>query len=340
VAAFASRCHRCRTGGEKGVNLEVDSSTAFTIGMGPWLIFASLLNRAALGLYNGTPTGRGFGLFVQNSRATMLGVVPSLVKAWRRTGCMEGLDWNTVKLFSSTGECSNRDDMHWLMAQGGWKPVIEYCGGTEIGGAYITGTVALPCFPGTFNTPALGLDFVILDEAGSPAENGELFILPPSIGLSNTLLNQDHLQVYFAGTPAGPGGETLRRHGDQVEKLVSGGWRALGRVDDTMNLSGIKVGSAEIERTLQCVPQVKEVAAIAVSPDGGPCKLVVYASCPQDRMPDKADLIIEMQNAIKRDLNPLFKIHDLVLVGALPRTASNKIMRRALRDQYLYSVNA
>jgi acetyl-CoA synthetase len=308
--------------------------------MGPWLIFASLLNGAALGLYNGAPTGRDFGLFVQNSRATMLGVVPSLVKAWRSTGCVEGLDWSAIKLFSSTGECSNRDDMRWLMAQGGWKPVIEYCGGTEIGGGYVTGTVALPCVPGEFNTPALGLDFVILDEAGCPAKSGELFIVPPSIGLSTTLLNQDHWQVYFAGTPAGPEGQTLRRHGDQVEKLACGGWRALGRADDTMNLGGIKIGSAEIERTLQSIPQVKEVAAVAVSPDGGPCQLVIYAICSKDQIPDKPALMVAMQNAIKRDLNPLFKIHDLVLVGALPRTASNKIMRRALRDQYLYTENA
>jgi len=308
--------------------------------MGPWLIFASLLNRATLGLYNGLPSGRDFGLFVQNSRATMLGVVPSLVKAWRSTACMEGLDWSAIKLFSSTGECSNGDDMRWLMAQGGWKPVIEYCGGTEIGGAYITGTVALPCVPGAFNTSALGLDFAILDQAGCSADRGELFIVPPSIGLSNTLLNQDHWQVYFADTPSGPSSETLRRHGDEMEKLAGGGWRALGRADDTMNLGGIKISSAEIERTLQSIPEVKEVAAVAVSREGGPCQLVIYAICAQNQIPDKDALMVAMQNAIKRDLNPLFKIHDLVLVGALPRTASNKIMRRALRDQYLYTQNA
>ena len=81
--------------------------------------------------------------------------------------------------------------------------MVEYCGGTEIGGAYITGTVALPCIAGTFNTPTLGLDFVILGESGRPADSGELFIVPPSIGLSSSLLNKDHHEVYFAGTPRG-----------------------------------------------------------------------------------------------------------------------------------------
>ncbi len=302
--------------------------------MGPWLIFASLLNRAAMGLYCGAPTGQGFGRFVQDAKTTMLGVVPSLVKTWRNTGCMAEVDWHTIKIFSSTGECSNADDMRWLMERAGGKPVIEYCGGTEIGGGYITGTLTRPCVPGTFNTPALGLDFVILDEAGQPAENGELFITTPSLGLSTTLVNQEHHAIYFAGTPPGPQGETLRRHGDQMEKLPGGYWRARGRADDTMNLGGIKISSAEIEHVLQSVPTVVEVAAIAVTPDEGPDKLVVYAVSPASRSLGKEELMGVMQNAIKRDLNPLFKIHDLVLVDVLPRTASNKVMRRTLRNRW------
>jgi acetyl-CoA synthetase len=297
--------------------------------MGPWLIFASLLNRATMGLYDGAPNGREFCGFVQAAKTTLLGVVPSLVKTWRETGATRGVDWKTIKAFSSTGECSNADDMRWLMAQAEGKPVIEYCGGTEIGGAYITSTVLHDSVPGTFTTPTLGLDFVILDEAGRPADEGELFLVPPSIGLSTTLLHRDHHEVYFAGTPRG---ELLRRHGDQMQRLPNRRWRALGRADDTMNLGGIKVSSAEIERTLQAIPNLKETAAIAVAPDGGPSLLVIYAVCPGAQA--KEELRAAMQTVIKGDLNPLFKIHDLVLIEALPRTASNKVMRRVLRDRY------
>jgi acyl-coenzyme A synthetase/AMP-(fatty) acid ligase len=101
--------------------------------MGPWLVFASLLNRATMGLYNGTPTGTEFGRFVQDAKATMLGVVPSLVRTWRNTGCMRNVDWRSLKVFSSTGECAHPGDMRWLMSLAGGRPVIEYCGGTEIG---------------------------------------------------------------------------------------------------------------------------------------------------------------------------------------------------------------
>jgi acetyl-CoA synthetase len=245
---------------------------------------------------------------------------------------MENLDWSSIKVFSSTGECSNADDMSWLMSLAGDKPVIEYCGGTEIGGAYISGTVTRPCVPGTFNAIALGLDFTILDEDEKPADAGELFLIPPSIGLSTTLLNQDHHEIYFAGAPTGPRGEVLRRHGDQIEKLPDGYWRGLGRADDAMNLGGIKVSSAEIEQVLQSVPGLTEVAAVAVSPETGPCRLIIYAVYTNGHHADKTELLSAMQNAIKRELNPLFKIHDLVLVKTLPRTASNKIIRKALRN--------
>lgn len=294
--------------------------------MGPWLIFAALINRATIALFNGAPTGTAFGRFIEHSRATMLGVVPSLVKTWRATQCMDGLDWSSLRVFSNTGECSNADDMRWLMQLAGNKPVVEYCGGTEIGGGYITSVITEPCAPACFNTPALGLDLVILDEDGQSTDNGEVFILGPSIGLSTTLLNQSHHDVYFANVPR----EGLRRHGDQIERLPNGQMRAHGRVDDTMNLGGIKVSSAEIERAVRTVSGIQDAAAIAVPPPGGgPGQLVIFVVASSSA----ADLRDPMQRAIREQLSPLFKIHDVAVVDALPRTASNKVMRRVLRDR-------
>ncbi|HZO15346.1 MAG TPA: AMP-binding protein, partial [Polyangiaceae bacterium] len=298
--------------------------------MGPWLIYASLLNNAAMALYYGSPLERGFGAFVQDARVTMLGVVPSLVKAWRSSGCLDGLDWSAIRCFSSTGEASTPDEMLWLMACAGNKPIIEYCGGTEIGGGYITGTVVQPQAPSTFSTPALGCDIVLIDVEEN---KGELALLPPMLGSSNRLLNGDHHGVYFEGMPAGPQGQVLRRHGDEMEHLGGGYYRAHGRVDDTMNLGGIKTSSAEIERACNSVDGVLETAAIAVEPPGGgPSQLVVYAVLTQ-RIPPET-LRSAFQKAIVQSLNPLFKVHDVVIIDALPRTASNKVMRRVLRKQY------
>ncbi|VVC76968.1 Acetyl-coenzyme A synthetase [Aquicella siphonis] len=302
--------------------------------MGPWLIFAALINHAAIALYSGAPKDRAFGEFIQHARVNMLGVVPTLVATWRQSGCMENLDWHTIKVFSSTGECSNAEDMFYLMFLAGYKPVIEYCGGTEIGGAYISSTVIQMNYPSLFTTPAMGMNFAIIDENGQPASTGEVAIIPPSIGLSTQLLNADHYQVYFEHMPKSANGEMLRRHGDQIKQLPGGFYSILGRVDDTMKLGGIKTSAAEIERTLAGLPDILEVAAIAIPPaNNGPNLLIIYASTAAAL--NKQDVMKEMQKKINLHLNPLFKIHDIVLTTELPKTASNKIMRRILRKKYL-----
>jgi acetyl-CoA synthetase len=265
----------------------------------------------------------------------MLGLVPSMVRQWRDSGCMEGLDWSRIRAFSSSGECSNPDDMHYLMYLAGYRPIIEYCGGTEIGGGYITSTVIQPNAPSTFSGPAIGNDFVILDDRGVPADAGELFLIPPALGSSVSLLGADHHACYFEGTPAGPNEEVLRRHGDQMQRLAGGYYRALGRADDTMNLGGIKLSSAEIERVLLRLAGVREVAAIAVAPPGGgPGRLVVFAAVEPSANLSADEWKAVMQQALRQELNPLFKIEAVRLVDGLPRTASNKVMRRQLRAGY------
>jgi acetyl-CoA synthetase len=303
--------------------------------MGPWLIFAALINHAAIALYQGAPKDREFGEFIQHAKVTMLGVVPTLVAAWRESHCMEKLDWRAIKVFTSTGECSNPDDMLYLMSLGGHKPVIEYCGGTEIGGAYLSSTVIEKNYPSLFTTPTMGLDITIIDEAGKPASQGEVAIIPPSIGLSTTLLNGDHHEVYFANMPHLLDGKILRRHGDQLKQFPHGLYTMLGRVDDTMNLGGIKISAAEIERVLTGLPEIIETAAIAIPPpDNGPSLLIIYAAVTADHL-DKTIVMRAMQAKINQHLNPLFKIHDVIFTKELPKTASNKIMRRILRKQYV-----
>ncbi len=112
----------------------------------------------------------------------MLGVVPTLVATWRQSKCMEGLDWHAIKVFSSTGECSNAEDMQYLMSLANNKPIIEYCGGTEIGGAYLSSTVIQHNYPHQFSTTTMGLNFISIDDAGTPADRSEVAILPPSLG--------------------------------------------------------------------------------------------------------------------------------------------------------------
>jgi len=301
--------------------------------MGPWLIFAALINKASIALYYGAPLGEGFGRFVQDARVSMLGVVPSIVRQWKITRCNEAFDWSSIKCFSSTGEASNPDEMTYLMNLADNKPVIEYCGGTEIGGGYATSTVVQTNIPSMFSSQALGGEFVLLDENGQPADAGEMFLIPPIPGLSSELLNRDHHEVYFKGNPRYRGIQ-LRRHGDELIRLENGYYRAQGRSDDAMNLGGIKVSSVQIEEVINRLEFIKESAAIAVSPkEGGPSVLVIYAVClPSKESPEKK--LRQTQSIVKNQLNPLFKVQQLIEIEKLPRTASGKVMRRELRKSH------
>ncbi len=305
--------------------------------MGPWLIFATFMNHATMALYEGAPVGEGFTRFIGDAKVTVLGVVPSLVRAWRAAGLLRESEWSDVRLFSSTGEPSNQEDYLWLMSRTGYRaPIIEYLGGTEIGGGHITGSVVQPASPATFATPALGIDVILLDEEGKPVdegESGELYLIPPAIGLSQQLLNADHEEVYYAGCSAGPSGAVLRRHGDQMGRLHQGFFKAQGRADDTINLGGIKVSSLELERVLDAHEAVYQSAAVGVQPErGGAERLIVYLIL--GREIDAGRLAAELGSMLAKKLNPLFKIHDLVITDRLPRTASGKLMRRKLRSLY------
>ncbi len=312
--------------------------------MGPWLIFASQINRAAMGLYDDITQAAEFGQFVELSRVTMLGVVPTLIRQWRGSGCMKGRNWSSIRCFSSTGEASNPSDMRYLAGLAGGKPVIEYCGGTEVGGGYITSSVLHPNVPAAFSCPALGSELIILGDDGQPAEEGELFLVPPALGLSTSLLNRDHDATYYADCPAGPHGEVLRRHGDYFRRLSSGHFVAGGRVDDTMNLGGIKVSSAELETVMNTAEGVRETAAVAFrTTPMGPEELAVFVVVQPDpntaaevtpgatAAPDQDWLRQQFNRLLSERLNPLFHVARVMVVPSLPRTASNKVMRRELR---------
>ncbi|XLT40777.1 hypothetical protein HN873_072069, partial [Arachis hypogaea] len=309
--------------------------------MGPWLVYASLINGASMALYNGSPLGSGFAKFVQDAKVTMLGVIPSIVRSWKSANSTSGYDWSTIRCFGSTGEASNVDEYLWLMGRALYKPVIEYCGGTEIGGGFITGSLLQPQSLAAFSTPAMCCSLFILDEEGHPIPQdvpgmGELALGPIMFGASITLLNADHYDVYFKGMPV-YNGKVLRRHGDVFERTAKGYYHAHGRADDTMNLGGIKVSSVEIERLCNGVDSsILETAAIGVPPSGGgPEQLVVAVvfKNPSTTTQDLHQLRISFNSALQKKLNPLFRVSRVVSLPSLPRTASNKVMRRVLRQQ-------
>ena len=333
---------KCAADGHFHQDIQATDVVTWTTGMGwmmaPWLIFAALLNKATIAVYAGSAGGEPFRAFVEESQVTILGTIPSVVRTWKKSNFHKKVNWQ-VRLFTSTGEPSNPEDYFYLMALAGFKaPLIEYCGGTELGGGYITGTIVQPVSPSLFTTPTLGLDFYLLQPDGKPADGkkgGEVFLVPPSVGMSQKLLNRDHHKEYYHGTPDGPKGERLRRHGDAFEKIDFAGlsfYRSVGRTDDVMNLGGIKISAVEIEEVLNGHGSVFETAAVSALTDGhGLEKLLVFV-VPEKEIEEPTVLKSELQQLLNDRLNPLFKIAEIKLVEKLPRTTSNKLMRRELRS--------
>ncbi len=327
---------KCAMDGRYHQDIHAEDVVTWTTGMGwmmgPWLIFATLMNQATIALFTGSAASEAFGKFVADTKVSVLGTIPSLVKVWRASKVMESYRWS-VRVFSSTGEPSNAEDYLYLMWLNNFKaPIIEYCGGTEIGGGYLTGTVMQPAIPATFTTPALGLELRFRNPNGqlTPVQDGEVFIVPPAIGLSQKLLNRNHHEAYYADSPTFEDGRPLRKHGDNYRILGEYNqtvfYRSQGRADDVMNLGGIKVSAVEIEKVLNQHAVIAESAAVAISPpEGGPEQLVVFYLTNQ--VVEKEPLKKELQKLISQQLNPLFRIADVVQTESLPRTASNKLMR-------------
>ncbi|WVZ23793.1 hypothetical protein V8G54_002337 [Vigna mungo] len=271
--------------------------------MGPTVLYQCFLLGATLALYHGSPQGRNFGKFVQDAGVTILGTVPSLVKTWKNTNCMEGLDWTKIKTFCSTGETSNVDDDLWLSSKAYYSPIVELCGGTELASSYIAGSPLQPQAFGAFSTASMTTGFVIFDENGVPY--------------------------------------VLRRHGDIIRRTVDGYIVVQGRADDTMNLGGIKTSSVEIERVCDRAEEcILETAAVGVaSTNGGPEQLVIFVVLKKGYNSTAETLKMKFTKAIQSNLNPLFKVTLVKIVPEFPRTSSNKILRRVLRDQMKHELS-
>ncbi|EMS50598.1 Acetyl-coenzyme A synthetase [Triticum urartu] len=335
--------------------------------MGPIQLFSCFLNGATLALYHGSPLGRGFCKFVQDAHVSALGSVPSLVKSWKAGNHTKGLDWTKIRVLATTGEASDIDDNLWISSRTCYKPIVECCGGTELASSFIQGSLLQPQVFGAFSGASMSTGFVILDEQGNPYPDdvpcsGEVGLFPLYFGATDRLLNADHDKVYFDGMPVYRGRQ-LRRHGDIIQRTAGGYYIVQGRADDTMNLGGIKVeappfnvfnllfafhetksmlllheqtSSVEIERVCNGADEgLLETAAVSVKPPGGgPEQLAILAVLKDRSATCDANLLKgKFQRAIQRNLNPLFKVSYVKVVPEFPRTASNKLLRRVLRDQ-------
>ena len=316
--------------------------------MGPYSVIGTLINKGTLAVFDGSPVSAEFGEFVSKANVTTLGTVPAMAQRWTDSGSIAGCDWSSIELFSSTGSPSNPlTYFHLMSLVPGFAPVIEYCGGTEIGGSYNSSSLHHKAAPSMFTTPLLGTELAFPREMYGNDEfaQGEVAIVMrngvgecPPMGLSTELLNFPHEQTYFGRNARTPQGYPLREHGDVYVRHPGGFMQSDGRADDGININGIKTSSTELEGFIKdaALAAVADVVVVAARPAGGGEDLVVVFVVPASGTQIADDeLLAQLKQAVRARNPQLAKINAVELADEIPRTASNKIRRAWLRDSWL-----
>jgi len=307
--------------------------------MGPLSVFGTHANGATLLLYEGSPdrpdTNRLWRL-VERHGVTMLGVSPTLVRALRSADRDRAPNLSSVHVLGSTGEPWDPESYEWLARDvfGGRVPVINFSGGTEVGGSFLAPYPVEPIRSCSLGGPSLGMDVDVVDDIGRSVRGqvGELVCRQPWPSMTRGIWKDDerYLEAYWSRFPG------IWTHGDFAMVDNDGQWFILGRSDDVMNVAGKRLAPAEVESVMITHPRVAEAAAVGVpDPVKGETVWAFWVTRSEDgtEIDDQtADQVgADIAALVGRELGKPFTPSRVWRVAALPKTRSAKIMRRAIR---------
>ena len=300
--------------------------------MGPLSITGTHANGGTLVMSEGSPDypdADQLWRLAEKHKVTMLGVSPTLIRAVRSspTAPAQGFDLSAVHVLGSTGEPWDADAYDWLARDvfGGRVPIINFSGGTEVGGSFLAPYPVEPIPSCSLGGPSLGMDVDVVDDNGHPVRGrvGELVCRQPWPSMTRGVWKDDarYTESYWSTFPG------LWRHGDYA--LVEGStWYIRGRSDDVMNVAGKRLAPAEVEEVLTSHAAVAEAAAVGI-PDAkkGETVWAFWVARPGVG----ADISDELRQLVGAALGKAFAPSRVVRVPALPKTLSGKIIRRAVR---------
>jgi acetyl-CoA synthetase len=303
--------------------------------MGPWTVVGAGACGATVVFAEGAPDFPPDRLWklIESERVTMLGVSPTLIRALIPHGDPEA-DTTSLTAICTTGEPWNRDPYLWLFEQvgRGRAPIVNISGGTEVGACFLSTCITEPVKPVALGFPALGMDMDVFGADGQPVrgEVGELVCKRPWPGMTRGIWGDDdrYLESYWRRFPG------VWTHGDWASVDEDGYWFLHGRSDDTLNIAGKRIGPAELESAAVSHRAVAEAAAIGVPHDvKGEVAWIFCVLKPTDEATPA--LSREIADTVADELGKAFKPDRVVFVGALPKTRSAKIVRRAVRARAL-----
>jgi acetyl-CoA synthetase len=305
-----------------------------------YIVYGPLANRATSVMYEGTPEtphrGRWFEL-IEKYRVTILYTAPTVIRTFMKWGedIPAGFDLTSLRVLGSVGEPINPEAWLWYHEHigGGRCPILDTWWQTETGAHMITplpGVTDLK--PGSAQTPFPGISAKVVDDEGNELgddSTGLLVLTAPWPSMLRTIWGDDdrYVDTYWSRF-----GKEVYFAGDGAKKDADGDIWLLGRVDDVMNVSGHRISTTEVESSLVGHPAVAEAAVVGASDPTTGQGIVAFVILRESGTDSGDELVQTLRNHVGRDIGPIAKPRQIMVVQELPKTRSGKIMRRLLRD--------
>ena len=268
----------------------------------------------------------------EDERLTFLGVSAALIDSWRQAGIepSRDSDISALRTIASTGSPLAPSGYDWVAESVSPDVVLaSIAGGTDLCGCLVLGVDTEPVVRGEIRGPALGLDVTVFRTDGTEAdvdEEGELVCRTPFPSVPLRFWGDaDGSRRHAAYFDRFPG---IWAHGDYARRTPSGGFEILGRLDATLNVKGVRIGTAEIYRVVLSLPRVGEAMAIE-QPYRDDTRMVLFVVLDTD-LDDELEGSI--RTTLRRQASPRHVPDVIVRVPELPRTLSGKMTELAVAD--------
>lgn len=305
-----------------------------------YIVYGPLLSGATTLMFEGIPTFPNAGRYwdiVEKYKVNQFYTAPTAIRALMAEGneFVENKEMKSLKVLGTVGEPINEEAWHWYHDHVGKDrcPIVDTWWQTETGGILISPIAGVtPTKPSYATLPLPGVQPIIVDPDGKELKGnsvqGNLCIKFPWPGMARTIYG-DHerfQQTYFSTYPG------LYFTGDGVKRDEDGYYRILGRVDDVINVSGHRMGTAEVENAINEHPRVVESAVVGFPHDIKGQGIYAFVVCTDmDETTSEEGIIKSIKIGVNNIIGPIARPDKILIVSGLPKTRSGKIMRRILR---------
>jgi acetyl-CoA synthetase len=306
-----------------------------------YIVYGPLANRATSIMYEGTPDtphkGRWWEI-VAKYGVTILYCAPTAIRTFMKWGddIPAQHDLSSLRLLGTVGEPINPEAWVWYRTNIGGErtPVVDTWWQTETGAIMISPLPAVAeAKPGSAMTPLPGIGADVVDDTGTPVPNGGggyLVLTQPWPSMLRTIWGDDdrYRDTYWSRFA----NQGYYFAGDGAKKDEDGDLWLLGRVDDVMNVSGHRISTTEVESALVSHPKVAEAAVVGATDPMTGQGIVAFVILRAEAGDGGDQIVAELRDHVAKEIGPIAKPRQIMVVPELPKTRSGKIMRRLLRD--------